>query len=208
MNTEPKKIKVEYHHEEPGNCLACFKGIGEDFGKWFNKMFDGTWYYTFPSQGYFENSHKVQVPCVFLIYGKGLAKAFAVDSNVPELAENPYVFRDKMLAELREKYLKVPGNIDYNEWAREICDCDEFRGYKGYRDNFLHYDQEVVTEDHLETIRWAGRHHDVVRRLYRNKISDREYWEYIVKMRYVGVFTYEQDESLTVYSFHASKQPV
>lgn len=204
---ELKRIEVEYHHEDRGNCLATFRGIGKDAKKWFNKMEDGTWYYTYPSKGYFENSHEVKGPCVFLIYGKNLAKPFAIDSNVPGYATKPYVFKDKIIAELRDECLRLPGSIDYEEWKDAMCDCDSFRSYKGYHDNFLHYEVETIGEIHVGNFSWAGRHHEVVKSLCRNKISGRKYYEYLAHMTDVGASAYAYDEHLTVYSFQVANSP-
>lgn len=205
MNTEPNKIKVEYHHEEPGNCLATFKGLGKDSKRWFNKMLDGTWYYAYSSKGLFENSHEVKELCIFLIYGKGLANEFAVDSNVPSYATKPYEFKDEIIAKLREKCLSLPGSVDYDEWKKIMCDCNAFWSYEGYRDNFLHYEVETVCEIYIDKISWAGRHHNVVKRLCRNKISGQKYYEYLVHMVDVGASSYSHDEYLTVYSFQDVK---
>lgn len=204
MSTEPKTISVEYHHEESGNCLATFRGIGKDSGRWFNKMTNGTWYYTYPAKGYYENSHEVKQPCIFQIYGKGLARAFAIDSNVPELAEKPYVFREEMLSRLKRKYLRMNENIEYDAWAKAMCDCKEFMAYEGYRDNFLHAEDEIVREEFIETVAWAGRFHNVMRTLFKNRISGRKYWTYFVRVRCVGTSVYEMDDYLTVYSFQGT----
>lgn len=204
MNTEPRKVKLEYHHEERGNCLATFKGIGEDAGKWFNKMTYGKWYYTYPHKGYYENSHEVEVPCVFSIYGKGLAKEFAVDSNIPALATKPYEFLEDVLAKVRADCLALPGSIDVNEWERAMLDCDAYKSYKGYKYNFLFFEVETLKEVVIDRALWAGRRHDVVKELCRNKISGREYWVYFVRIN-LGAPAGSYNEYLNVNSFQATK---
>lgn len=195
---EQKRIEIEFHHEESGYCLAVFKGIGAYAGKWFNRMEDGTWFYSSKVKGLYENSHKVEIPCVFLIYAHGAEQPFAIDSNVPELVKTPYVSIGEVVGRLKAKYLECQDNVDYDTWAKAMCDCEEFKSYKGYKDTFLHYEVEDINDKKVDLVMWAGKQHEVIKRLYKNKVSAKEYWEYILLVRVNGGVV---EEHLTVYSF-------
>ena len=180
MTIEPIRVKLTFHHEDRGCDFATFRGIDEDKGKWFNKSGNGTWYYTFPSQQLYEHSHEVTVPTIFEIYAKNSSEPFAIDSNIPELATKPYQFREEFLKDLQEKYLAQSGNVDYDEWKTTMLDCEEFKSYNGYYDNFL-YDNELLREQVIEIIWFNGEQNEIVGQLYRNNQNKKEFWSFSVR---------------------------
>lgn len=198
-------VELRLHHEDPGNCLATFCGIGRDKGKWYNKSMSGAWFYTYPAHGYYENSHLVREPTVFRIFGKDDNIPYAIESNMMGAKfHNPYIFRDDVLNAIQEKYLKKKTSIDYDKWVKEMTNCKEYEKYRGYKDNFLYCESERLESIKVDTFRWAGGIHDILCIKSRHKLSGLEYWEYVAIIRPASGYDYEV--SLLVYSLKPPKQ--
>ncbi|MDF2881267.1 MAG: hypothetical protein K0R54_1824 [Clostridiaceae bacterium] len=178
------KIYVTFHHADYGLCQETFQEVFRivdnkifpEMKKYFNRdTKSGEWYTVYPSRGYWENSSLVKEEIEFAIVNKKGNVIYFDDSK-------DYVSVDKKIKEMEEEFRKKYNFVDYYEWKKFLTNTSEFKEYKGYSDNYLFCNSEIVkgTEEKLESFNYLDNTYILKKELYVHKLCNKKYAEYFI----------------------------
>lgn len=175
-------ITVDFHHEDRGNCKTVFKGVGEYSRKWFSMSSWGDWSTVCASDGYFENTAGYTRPTIFLIKGEGDG-IFAIESNIANYKIKPFISPSQFCRDLTKKYLTLDGAIAYEDWAKWLKDCESFRTYTDYSDNFLFCHLKELKTETLEIVDYLGVKYAIRKATYKHQLSGKIFAEIYIETK-------------------------
>ena len=148
MNT----IKIKLHNSDPSECRTTFKEV--DRKKYYNRLDSGGWYTVYPSGGYWESCDRVKNDIVFEVVDFEGNTLFT-ESNANLGAFISLGDKAKQIASEFSANMSLTAHDEWRKWLE--ADMETF-GYKGYVDNWLHFEVKTfpgagIGEEHGHPLR-------------------------------------------------------